>query len=173
MNMTLTTTLRPISEDDQPFLYRLYASTREEEVAVLDWTPQQKQAFLVMQFQAQHTFYMQEFASSSFDIIEQAGEPIGRLYIDRRRDEIRIIDIALLPPWRGHGIGSRYLQDLQDEGRQRGLPLRIHVESNNPAMRLYTRLGFRKVETNGVYWLMEWQAAEADPVPLFSQQNHA
>ena len=140
---------------------------------MLDWTPQQKQAFLVMQFQAQHTFYMQEFAGSSFDIIEQDGEPIGRLYVDRRRDEIRIIDIALLPPRRGHGIGARYLQGLQAEARERGLSLRIHVESNNPAMRLYTRLGFRKVETNGVYWLMEWQAAEAEPMPLISQQNYA
>lgn len=171
--MTPTSTLRSISEGDQPFLYRLYASTREDELALLDWTPQQKQAFLVMQFRAQHTYYMQEFAGSSFDIIEQTGEPIGRLYVDRRRDEIRIIDIALLPQWRGRGIGSRYLQDLQAEGRERCLPLRIHVESNNPAMRLYTRLGFRKIETNGVYWLMEWQAAAAEPLPHISQQNHA
>ncbi len=171
--MTPTTTLRSMTDDDQPFLYRLYASTREDELALLDWTPQQKQAFLVMQFQAQHTFYMQEFAGSSFDIIEQDGEPIGRLYVDRRRDEIRIIDIALLPQWRGHGIGSRYLQGLQAEGGERGLSLRIHVESNNPAMRLYTHLGFRKVDTNGVYWLMQWQEADAEPMVLISQQNYA
>lgn len=165
--MTPITTVRPITDDDDTFLCRLYASTREDELAVLDWTPQQKEAFLVMQFKAQHTFYMQEFAGSSFDIIEQAGQPIGRLYVDRRPDEIRIIDIALLPDSRGQGIGSRYLTDIQAEGTECGLPVRIHVESNNPAMRLYGRLGFRKIETNGVYWLMEWK-------PVDSQiRNHA
>lgn len=158
--MTLITTLRPITDDDDTFLYHLYASTREDELAVLDWTPQQKEAFLVMQFKAQHTFYMQEFAGSSFDIIEHDGQPIGRLYVDHRPDEIRIIDIALLPEFRGRGIGSRYLTGIQQESCQRGLPVRIHVESNNPAMRLYQRLGFRKIDTNGVYWLMEWQPGD-------------
>ncbi|MEZ4771043.1 MAG: N-acetyltransferase [Caldilineales bacterium] len=158
--MTPITTLRPITDNDDAFLYHLYASTREEELAVLDWTPQQKEAFLVMQFRAQHTFYKQEFAGSSFDIIELAGQPIGRLYVDRRPDEIRIIDIALLADCRGQGIGSRYLAAMQDEGRARGLPIRIHVESNNPAMSLYRRMGFRKIESNGVYWLMEWQPGD-------------
>ena len=162
--MTLTTTLRPIREDDQPFLYRLYASTREDELAMVDWTPEQKQAFLAMQFKAQHTFYMQEFAGARFDIIEMDGEPIGRLYVDRRRDEIRIIDIALLPGYRRQGIGTRYLKEVLAEGRDCDLPVRIHVEANNPAMGLYRRLGFRKIDTNGVYWLMEWTGIDQLPI---------
>jgi ribosomal protein S18 acetylase RimI-like enzyme len=150
------TTLRPITREDQPFLYRLYASTREEEMALVGWSQVDQEAFLAMQFQAQHTFYQEQFAGAQFDIIECEGEPIGRLYVDRRADEIRIIDIALLPAYRGQGIGSHYMKQLLAEGRELGIPIRIHVEANNPAMRLYKRLGFRKVDTNGVYWLMEW-----------------
>jgi ribosomal protein S18 acetylase RimI-like enzyme len=151
-----STTLRPITQEDQPFLYHLYASTREEEMALVGWSQVDQEAFLAMQFQAQHTFYQEQFAGAQFDIIECEGAPIGRLYVDRRVDEIRIIDIALLPAYRGQGIGSHYMRQLLAEGQELGIPIRIHVEANNPAMRLYKRLGFRKVDTNGVYWLMEW-----------------
>jgi ribosomal protein S18 acetylase RimI-like enzyme len=89
--------------------------------------------------------------------MELAGRPIGRLYVDRREDEIRIIDIALFPEHRGKGIGSRIMETLLDEGKDSGKPVTIHVEKNNPALRLYRRLGFTKVEDQGVYDLMEWR----------------
>ena len=85
------------------------------------------------------------------------GEPAGRLYVDRRADEIRLIDIALMPAFRRRGIGGELLKRVLDQGREAGLPVQIHVEHNNPAMRLYDRLGFRRVEDQGVYWLMRWQ----------------
>ncbi len=86
------------------------------------------------------------------------GEPIGRLYLDRRPGELRIIDIALLSEQRGAGIGGALMQTVLDEAALLGKPVRIHVEKNNPAMHLYDRIGFRQVEDQGVYWLMEWTA---------------
>ena len=83
--------------------------------------------------------------------------PIGRLYIDRSEDEIRLIDIALLPEHRGKGIGGSLMRQTLDEARLAGKPVRIHVEHNNPARRLYDRLGFRPVEDQGVYDLLEWR----------------
>ena len=147
--------LRPVTPDDEPFLYRLYASTREDEMAMLPWSASEKEAFLTTQFNAQHTYYQQQFREAEFLIIEQNNEPIGRLYLDRREDEIRIIDIALLPAHRNKGIGSKYLEEIFEESQGAGLPVRIHVEHNNPALRLYDRLGFQKVTENGVYFLME------------------
>ena len=38
-----------------------------------------------------------------------------------------------------------------------GLPVRIHVEKFNPALRLYRRLGFTEIEDKGIYLFMEWQ----------------
>ncbi len=90
-------------------------------------------------------------------IVEKDGEPIGRLYIDRREDEHRLIDIALLPEWRGKGVGSELMRGVLDEAREAGKLVRIHVEQNNPAMRLYKRLGFEEIEDQGVYRLMEWR----------------
>lgn len=147
--------LRPTAPDDESFLYRLYASTREEELAVLPWNDSEKEAFLTTQFAAQHKYYHQEFGKAEFQVIEQDHEPIGRLYLDHRDDEIRIIDIALLPAYRNKGIGSKYLEAILEQGQGAGLPVRIHVEQNNPALRLYDRLGFQKVTENGVYFLME------------------
>jgi ribosomal protein S18 acetylase RimI-like enzyme len=109
-----------------------------------------------MQFQAQHVYYQEHYAQAAFDVIEQDGEAIGRLYVDRRPDEIRIVDIALLPSHRRQGIGSAFLRDLLDEGARAGLPVSIHVERFNPALSLYERLGFQHVSDHGVYYLMQW-----------------
>ena len=140
---------------------RLYASTRADELAQTPWSDEEKQSFLDMQFQAQHAHYQKHFPEASYQIIEQIGEPIGRLYLDRRPDELRIIDIALLPEKRGEGIGGVLMRNILDEAAIAGKPVRIHVERNNPAMHLYERLGFQKVEDQGVYWLMEWLATGA------------
>ena len=147
--------LRPVTEDDWPFLFQVYASTRAEELARAPWSEAEKRAFLEMQFNAQKRHYEQHFAQASFHVVEIDGAPAGRLYVDRRADEIRVIDIALLPAFQRAGIGGQMMRDILTEARHRALPTRIHVEHNNPAMRLYLRLGFRKIDEHGVYFLME------------------
>ena len=151
----LSVTFRPIAAADQPFLQQLYASTREEEMALVDWSDRQKEAFLQMQFNAQHQYYQANYTQTAFQIILLHGEPIGRLYVARWEQEIRIVDLALLPEHRNRGIGSQILKDLLAEGKQQKLPVRIHVEQYNPALRLYDRMGFQKIGEHGVYWLME------------------
>jgi ribosomal protein S18 acetylase RimI-like enzyme len=146
---------RPIGADDRSFLYHVYASTREEELAVTGWSAVQKEAFLMMQFKAQHTDYQEHYPQAAFLVILRQGQPIGRLYLDRRLDTLRIIDIALLPQYRGQGVGTTILEAILSEGQRLGLPVSIHVERFNPAQRLYRRLGFRQVADRGVYYLME------------------
>lgn len=150
-------TFRPITDRDEPLLRRIYASTRADEMATVPWTEPEKVAFLNVQFEAQHKYYQEVFSNAEFSILEKGGEPIGRLYIDRRADEHRLIDIALLPEFRGKGLGSELMGRVLDEAREAAKMVRIHVEQNNPAMRLYLRLGFEKIEDQGVYYLMEWR----------------
>ena len=151
------TTLRPITEADQDFLLRLYGSTRAQEMAMVPWTDEQKDEFIRFQFDAQSTYYAEQFPKAQFDVVELEGERGGRLYVDRREDEIRLIDICFLPEHCGKGHGSELLDELLAEGEAEELLVRIHVEQENPAMRLYRRLGFEKIEEQGVYWLMEWR----------------
>ena len=150
--------LRPITPADMPFLSAVYASTREEELSVVPWTPAQKQAFLQAEFEAQHRHYQENYVGASFDLIMLGGEAIGRLYVARWPSELRIMDIALLPSWRNRGIGSQLLAGLLAEADAAGKDVSLHVEYNNPSRRLYARLGFEFVETNGVYQLLRRRA---------------
>ena len=149
-------TLRPVRPGDEDFLREVYASTRLDELAPLGWTAAQQHAFLRMQFTAQHRSYLAQFPAADFLIILWHERPIGRLYLERRADEIRGIDIALLPECRGAGIGTAILQDLLAEAARAGKPFRIHVARLNRAQRLYERLGFSTLEDDGVYLFMEW-----------------
>jgi len=147
--------LRDIQPADKTFLFTVYASTRADEMALVDWTLQAKRAFLQMQFEAQDRYYKETYQGAQYQITEWEGKPVGRLYVHRRKNEIRIMDIALLPEFRNHGIGSTLLEQILEEGRNRNLPVTIHVERFNPALHLYERLGFRQIEDKGVYLLME------------------
>jgi ribosomal protein S18 acetylase RimI-like enzyme len=154
--MRSSITLRPIAPDDEAFLYRVYAGTRMEELAVTGWDEAQKELFLRMQFNAQHRYYQQTFPGASFQVIAWEDQPAGRLYVDRRADEISIIDIALLPDYRGRGIGSVLLTEVMAEASAARKPVRIYVERFNRALRWYERLGFRTIGDTGVYFHMEW-----------------
>lgn len=153
--------LRPMHAGDEAFARQVYASTRAGEIALTGWDDRTAEAFLRMQFDAQQHHYQQHFATARFDIIEQAGVPVGRLYVARTPADIRVIDIALLDAFRGQGIGTTLLTALLDEARAAGSSVSIHVEETNPALTLYHRLGFRQIDTYGLYRLMAWRAPEA------------
>jgi ribosomal protein S18 acetylase RimI-like enzyme len=159
--------LRRTTDADVEFLAEVYASTRREELAPVPWPDERKAAFLRWQFEAQHQYYREYYPGCELLIVERvngaAPEPIGRLYVDRWPDQIRLVDVALLPAYRGAGFGSALLRSIMAEGAASGLPVTIHVEANNPAMGLYRRLGFRHVDSNGIYYLMRWDAAPKQP----------
>lgn len=147
--------LRAARDGDRTFLAQVYASTRAEEMSRLPWTDEQKAAFVAHQFEAQDAHYRAHYAGATFDVIEVDGEPAGRLYVHRGPSEIRIVDIALTPAYRGRGLGTALLQRLIAEAADGGRTLSIHVEMSNPARRLYERLGFRPTGEHGPYVLME------------------
>lgn len=153
--------LRPTRETDLQRLFEVYASTRAEELAPVPWSDEQKHAFLAQQFTAQHEWWQQQYQGADFLGIEVGGELVGRLYLFRSEGEMRIVDIALLPAWRGRGIGSRLLTEVLTEADRAGLAVTIHVEKNNPARALYQRLGFEIVADRGVYDF--WRRAPSGP----------
>ncbi|HEY6141212.1 MAG TPA: GNAT family N-acetyltransferase [Thermoanaerobaculia bacterium] len=149
-------TLRPATDADYDFMRRLYHSTRAEEMQHFPFSDEQKAFFLDQQFAAQYEHYGIHYPTCERNVVESGGVPIGRLWLDEWRDQIRLVDIALMPEWRGSGVGSLLLHGVLGRGRKAGKPVTIHVEAYNPALRLYQRLGFVQVDTNGVYLLMRW-----------------
>ena len=153
--MTGAVELCPAGPQDMELLFRVYASTRAEELSVVAWDDAQKETFLRAQFDAQDRWYREHYHRASFDVVLVGGEPSGRLYVHRGESEIRIVDIALLPEHRGCGVGTALLRGLLRESDATGKRVSIHVERFNPALRLYERLGFAVAEDKGVYLLLE------------------
>lgn len=155
----MSITLRPATLDDQGFLFQVYAGTRQEEMALVPWDSSQKQAFLQMQFDAQLRHYHEYFSQAEQQVILNKGQPVGRLYLNRTDQEIRILDLSLLPEHRGGGIGTAILRSLLTQAQAEGKPVRIYLESFNPALRLYGRLGFSMIGEHGIHHLLEWRPA--------------
>jgi ribosomal protein S18 acetylase RimI-like enzyme len=148
-------TLRPARSRDREFLYRVYASTRSEELAAVPWGDGERDAFLRAQFDAQDRWYRENYTRASYEVVIVDGEPAGRLYLYRSPGEIRIVDFSLLAAYRGNGVGSRLLRGILAEADATGKRVTIHVERLNPALRLYERHGFTVAEDKGVYLFLE------------------
>lgn len=146
---------RNIQSNDFTFLKKVYRSTREEELDRTMWNEDEKSKFIDFQFNAQHSHYTNAYKGAGFNIIEWNNIKVGRLYLWETETQIRIMDIALLIEFRGKGIGTFILNDLIKKSEKVEKKLNIHVEYNNPALKLYERLGFKKTDDTGVYYFME------------------
>ena len=155
---------RPVADSDKPFVFALYAQVREQELAPVPWPDEAKRSFLLDQALLQHQHYVANYPGADLLVIESDPGPIGRIYVYRSKDEIRLMDVALLPEWRNRGVGGVLLQELMDEARRTHRSITLHVEPENPAQRLYQRLGFRLIEHRGVYDFLGWQPDGADEI---------
>jgi len=153
--------LFPINNFDEPFLLTVYASTRAEELAVVPWSNDQKRAFLQMQLRAQHRHYLSLYPNASYDIINLEQQPIGRLYVERQPDKIKILDITVLPEYRNRGAGAKLIADILLEGERAKKPVQIYIESINPSANFFARLGFQMIGEEGINRLWQWKPVAA------------
>lgn len=151
----MTITLRPVLESDRPLLFELYASTRQAELAQVPWTDAQKHAFLAMQFAAQTEGYRAKSPHATHQMICVEERAVGRLYLDRLPDRLHIMDITVASDLRNAGIGSEVLNGILAEADRDGKPVDIYVETFNPSLRLFERLGFRTASQDGFLLLLE------------------
>jgi ribosomal protein S18 acetylase RimI-like enzyme len=154
-------TFRTEETEDESFLCGLYATTRAHEMALTGWPREAQEAFLRQQFQFQSIHYHRYYQNASFRIILLDGRPVGRIYLHYGSADILLIDIALLPEYRGLGIGGLMMHDLLAEAVQTNKRVLLHVEPNNPALHLYQRFGFQVVDEpnagSQMTLLMEWR----------------
>ncbi len=149
--------LRAETSADLAFLQDLYATTREREMAFLvSWTGAQKVEFLNSQFDAQHQHYTRHYPNAAFSIIERDQQRIGRFYVATLTRQVVLMDITLLPVERNSGIGTQLCQDLIAAATRQKKVVSLHVEDDNPARRLYDRLGFVEIAEVTFYKLMHW-----------------
>lgn len=149
-------TLRSATTDaDMEFLHAVYASGRTEELAPVPWSAEQKAAFLRSQSEAQLTYYAEHYTRAEYSIVGLQGTDVGRILVEHRDEDLRLMDMGLLPEYRGRGIGTALLTAVIERSEQIGLPVVLHVESFNPAKRLYERFGFVDDGEVGAYRRMK------------------
>jgi ribosomal protein S18 acetylase RimI-like enzyme len=154
--------LRPEQPADEEFLYAVFASTRADELALTNWDAVMRQAFLDQQFSAMRQGYRSMFPAGEFLIIEVAGQPAGRLVLDHGPNEIRVVDLALLPAQRNQGVGTFLLRQVCAAAEK---PVRLCVLKDNRALRWYARLGFKPIGERGFYDELEWLPAAKPSSP--------
>ncbi len=158
--MNSAISLRPVTEADEPFLYELYKTVRGPEFAQVPLPPEQLEMLFSMQYRARTGSYEATFPKSQNSVILSGEAPIGQIWIDRNGGQILLVDIALLPAYRGTGIGSGLVEGLIAEARQSGLPLICSVATNNPgSLRFHQRLGFAIVAEDPMYYELEYRVA--------------
>lgn len=144
--------IRDAGDKDVPFFEELYFKTRRDEFAALGWDENQLAMFLPMQFNFQTQSYKMQFPDALISVIEYGGKAVGRLITT---EEIRLVDIAVLPESRNHGIGSFVLNRLLNEAKGKGKFVDLQVlKTNVSAIRLYERFGFEKTGENELYFMM-------------------
>lgn len=148
--------LRPVTAGDDGMLREIYKSSRGDDLRGLGWAEDRISEFLGMQYEAQQNFYESEYKRATDEIVLWEGKPAGRLIVERREHEIRLIDLALLPEHRNNSIGAFLIRKLQNEARQEEKPLRLQVIRFNRAINLFERLGFARTSETGTHFQMEW-----------------
>ena len=164
MNSTITilsplgpVLLRPERDEDQPFRYDLFCTSRLPEWYQVELDPPVREQLMQHQFHAQTVSYRAQFPKARFDIIERDGRPIGRIIVDGPHRFLHIVDQAIVPELRNQGVGSAIMRHFMDQAAAAGVPVELQVAStNDPSMRLYLRLGFVAVEENPMYINMRW-----------------
>lgn len=146
------------TDTDEEFLAKVYFSVRSDEFLPLGWDAEQLGRFLAMQYKIQKQAYDLQFPGAENLIIRLEKEKIGRLIVNRSAADLRLVDISLLPEFRGSGIGTKIISDLQSEAGEKNLPLTLNVARNNPsAFRLYQKLGFQTTGEAEIYVSMQWR----------------
>ena len=160
--LTSHLTLRPEASADEPLLYELYASTREDELALTGWDAPARESFLRMQFNAQRAGYRAMFPAGEFTVVLAGDAPMGRLVVHRTSDEIRVVDLVIAPAQRNRGIGTALMKQLLDESDATNRPMRLHALRGSRAFDWYQRLGFRLIEESDIHIELERQPVPAN-----------
>ena len=125
---------------DIPLLRELFADAHVE-FAVLP--PDTRFVLVDMRFRAERRQHAAQFPHARHEILVVDGVDVGRLLIDSRDDEMRVVDITVGLGRRREGIASNALAQLADEADKAGQRLWLTIWSGNTAMRaVCERLGF-------------------------------
>jgi RimJ/RimL family protein N-acetyltransferase len=155
--------LRPESTADADFLFALFRSHALAELAAMPVDDAMKEALVRMQYASATATYSAQYTEARFDIIEQDGQPIGRLITDSGGATACMVDYALTPERRGGGLGTAIIAAVLEQLAPSDRPMRVKVGMTNEAsLRLCARLGFQRINDDMPMLQLEWRPPGLD-----------
>ena len=161
-NPSVHITVRPVRQDDEPYLRELRAESDSERL-LLDYVIVEealKKRLLEHQFDARQSYFREADWDKKECLIEMELQPVGSFVVMQDSGEIRLADIVIQKSHRGLGIGFAIIQSIQQESVRSNRPLRLHVEKNNPALEWYGNIGFRVLEDQETHFFLEWTSPD-------------
>jgi ribosomal protein S18 acetylase RimI-like enzyme len=152
----VTVTLRPESPSDEDFIRRLILQTVAEELGASAWPEPMRTHLLGVQYTARRQSHRTNQPEAASHVIQADGVDAGWAVVNTMPHEVRLAEIMVLPEMRGWGIGTAAIHEILSTAAGAGKPVRLNVNvMNHGAIRLYERVGFRKIERNEVQYLMQ------------------
>ena len=144
--MTVPYTLRPATDADYDFLYKLHVATIRPAVeATWGWND----AF-------QQELFRSRWDPTDTQIVVVDGNDVGVVRLRESDAEVFLSLIEIHPDHQNHGLGTTIVQDILTKAHQHSLPVLLHVlKANEDARRLYERLGFEIIETREERYVMK------------------
>jgi ribosomal protein S18 acetylase RimI-like enzyme len=135
--MPLAFDLRPAAKSDLDFCWPIYRDAMKPLTeAVSQWNEPVQQKIV-----------RQAVADTGTSILRQEEADVGWLQVEETRHVVQLKQIFLLPAVRNRGLGTSFLSWMKERADRKRKDLTLDVMSNNPARRLYERLGFKTVAT--------------------------
>jgi ribosomal protein S18 acetylase RimI-like enzyme len=152
----MTVTLRPESQQDEPFLRSLIYATIAGELGASQWPEPMRSHLLGVQYSARRQLHRANFPAAVSYVVDVDGADAGWAVVTPMPHEVQLVEIMILPELRGQGIGTATIREVLANAGAAGKPVRLNVNlTNHAAIGLYQRLGFRRIEGDEVQQLME------------------
>lgn len=153
---SMAAALRPELPQDEPFVRRLILETIAAELSASAWPEPMRSHLLGVQYAGRRQSNRVNFPAAASQVIEAEGADAGWVVVNTTPDEVRVVDIMVLPALRGRGIGTAVVRGILAAAAELRIPVRLNVyTTNHAAIRLYERLGFRRIGGDEAQHFME------------------
>lgn len=149
-------TTRPSVAEDSAFMLELYASTSKDVLDDLGWTIGSQRTFVIMQAQTEEWNRARLYPGMDRLTICVDDMPVGRLLVCMRNNMLHLVDLSLLPRFRGNGIGTQLMTEILEEARNARVPVKVKVRKESGAIRFVERLGFATPTDLGTTVELTW-----------------
>ncbi|WP_088226635.1 GNAT family N-acetyltransferase [Desulfosporosinus sp. FKB] len=147
----------PVESGHKDFLLKLFKECRPDLAFINGISKEIKATVILQQFNIEQQQLQQLYPEAELNIVMLHKEPVGRLYLLRGKNEVRVLALGLLEKYRCRGIGRKLMTAVIENAANRGKTVSLQVTwFNQSAYAFYEKIGFKVIENKGVSLEMQY-----------------